>query len=187
MVGYLGRLEKLKGPQYFVEALHILAKKGISPKVFVFGSGDLERSLHEAVQRHGLAGVHFEGAVLDVPSALKKVDILVVPSEEEGFGLVVIEALFAGKVVMASDLPVFHELIQAGENGLLFRPRDSESLARALERVLSDTELRHTLREGVAQWAALHKEKFDIATKTREYESVLSVASTEASAPPVTS
>lgn len=173
VIGYLGRLEKIKGPQYFVEALRILAQKEVSPKTFIFGSGDLESSLQETAQRHGLTHVHFEGTVLDVPSALQKVDLLVVPSEEEGFGLVVTEALFAGKVVIASDLPAFHELINAGENGLLFQAKDSESLAFTLEKVLGDKELLQALQEGVAWWAETNKEKFDIATKAREYKKAL--------------
>tara|TARA_B100000745_G_scaffold285201_1_gene220318 strand:- start:1348 stop:2427 length:1080 start_codon:yes stop_codon:yes gene_type:complete len=173
VLGFLGRLEPVKGPQYFLDALVNLSQKNINPRVLVFGSGSLEPRLQQFVQEKGLTNVTFEGVAGDVPAALRVVDVLVVPSEEEGFGLVVTEALFAGKVVVASDLPAFHGLVNGGENGLLFEAGSSESLATTLEDLLTDEKLLHALQRGVDQWADANKDTFNISSKAQEYEKAL--------------
>jgi glycosyltransferase involved in cell wall biosynthesis len=75
-------------------------------------------------------------------------DALAFPSTVEGFGLVALEALAADLPVVASDLAVFREFLTDEKNALLPPPDDPVALSVALERVMTDAELRATLVEG---------------------------------------
>jgi glycosyltransferase involved in cell wall biosynthesis len=89
--------------------------------------------------------VHFLGLRRDVPDLLSAMDILVLPSHTEGFGLALVEAMAAGLPVIATSVGALPEVVTEGENGLLIPPRDAGALAGALERLLSDPALAQRL------------------------------------------
>jgi glycosyltransferase involved in cell wall biosynthesis len=121
----------------------------------VLGDGDvgLLASLREEVARRSLP-VHLAGAVADPGPWLAAADVFVLPSLWEARALVVQEAMAAGAPVVASDTGGLHDLV--GESGLLVPVGDAEALARAVDRVLTDSELRGRLssrgRESAASW-----------------------------------
>jgi len=167
VLGYLGRLETIKGPQHFLRALRHI---DTLPKIRIVGDGSLMSSLKRYSKDNMLFTIKFVGSTKDVPGELREIDVLVIPSEEEGFGLVVIEALFAGKIVIVSNIPAFRELISDGTNGLFFK--NTEDLARIITQVLNDKQLRDTLHRNIKLWANENRDKFDISTKSLMYAKV---------------
>ena len=65
--------------------------------------------------------------------------------DQEGFGLVIVEAMGCGCAVVASDLPAIHDIVQHGQTGLLARPGDAVDLAEKIMHMLQDKELRTRL------------------------------------------
>jgi len=124
MVLYVGRLSVQKGPDLLLEAVpHILMGRGDAKFVFV-GDGDLRPDLEWRAGELGVAGaVRFLGAMGpggDIINLYKSCDVVCVPSRNEPFGIVVLEAWAAGKPVVATHTgggP--RELVNHGTNGLL--------------------------------------------------------------------
>jgi len=171
VIGVIGRLEEIKGQIYLLEALKILKKKnGLNPHVLIGGEGEKRAVLEKYVFENGLLGVEFLGAIEDVPGFLSKIDILVVPSESEGFGLVVLEGMVSGKVVIASDIEVMHELIKDGHNGLLFKSKNPESLAGVLTQVLNNKEMCVRLQEGALSHIKQNEKIFNISEVAKTYQ-----------------
>jgi len=91
-----------------------------------------------AARRDVAEQVDFEGFRGDVASLLQEIDVLALPSLWEGFGLVLLEAMAAGRPVVASAVGPIPEVVVDGETGLLVPPGDSGALAEALVLVLQD-------------------------------------------------
>jgi phosphatidylinositol alpha-mannosyltransferase len=75
------------------------------------------------------------------------VDIYVAPNTGgESFGIILTEAMAAGATILASDIPAFSEVLQAGEYGSLFRSEDPSALAKELTSLLKNDEIRSALK-----------------------------------------
>jgi phosphatidylinositol alpha-mannosyltransferase len=79
---------------------------------------------------------------------MRSSDCLVYPTRYESFGLPPLEAMAAGCPVVATDIPVVNEMVQAGENGVLVRREDPSDLANGIVHVLADPALRSALVAG---------------------------------------
>lgn len=139
LAGVVGRLTEQKGHTYLLDAFAEVIRALPSACLLVVGDGELRSALERQATRLGLHGnVTFTGRREDVPRIMMALDVLVMPSLWEGFGLVLLEAMAAGKPVVASRVGAIPEIVADGETGLLVPPRDPESLARALLAVLYD-------------------------------------------------
>ena len=78
--------------------------------------------------------------------------------------------LVAHKLIVASDLPAIRELINDGENGLLFIAGDTKALAAQLQRLLSDSDLRQRISEGVSRWFIQKSTDYDIGQVVKKYQ-----------------
>jgi len=173
-LGFVGRLEPVKGVQYLLDALNLLKKKyNLIPKTILIGDGSLRHGFEHYVRSNNLSNLHFTGATTNVADALKRIDILIIPSLSEGFGLVVLEGLVAGRIVVASDLPVIRDLIINGKNGVLFTVADSQSLAAALFKVITDKLFFQQLCQGIDRWQHHEMRRFDINNIAQRYESFI--------------
>jgi glycosyltransferase involved in cell wall biosynthesis len=145
-IGFIGRLDPVKRVEDLVEAMTML-DRGTS--LHIFGDGEDRGRIEWAVRRLNLQQrVILHGAVPAVATALATLDVLVLPSEAEGFGLVLIEAMAAGVPVVATDVPGIRDVVADGVNGLLVPPNIVPALADAIRQVLSDEELRTRLVRG---------------------------------------
>jgi glycosyltransferase involved in cell wall biosynthesis len=138
-LGVIGALSPQKGHAQFFEALALMDDV---PEVWIVGAGPLEQPLREQAGRLGLSErVVWKGEV-ESPLVLPLFDVLVVPSAHgEGSSGVVKEAWASGVPVVCSDLPANLELVRDGENGLVFRNGDPQSLALQLDRLRRDPSL----------------------------------------------
>jgi glycosyltransferase involved in cell wall biosynthesis len=147
LVGVVGRLKlKRKGQEIFVAAAQQIAMKHPDVQFVLIGSVFPGNEEHE-VQLRRLAEplgdrAVFTGEVEDIKAAYSSLDIVVMPSGmPEPFGGVVIEAMAMGKPVIATGIGGTPEQVVDGETGLLVKPNDSDALAAAMNRILSDKSL----------------------------------------------
>lgn len=135
-VGFLGRLDPVKRVPDLVAAVARLPHVTLD----IFGDGPKRRAIEHAIASHGIADrVILHGVFALAADALPEIDVLVLPSEAEGFGLVLIEAMAAGVPVIGTDVPGIRDVIQHGVNGLLVPVNDPAALAAAIERIRNDT------------------------------------------------
>jgi len=161
---FLGRLEKRKGLPFLLEAFARVKRDFPDTRLVVVGGDGGLRSVCELyVERNRLPDVVFTGYVPDEakPRYFKAADIYCAPNTGgESMGMVLLEALAAGAPIVASRIEGFSEVLTDGSEGLLVPPRDSEALAAALKRLLSD----HALRKKMAQQAQKTAKRYDWAS-----------------------
>jgi glycosyltransferase involved in cell wall biosynthesis len=145
-IGFIGRLDPIKRIQDLLAALALL-KSDFS--LDIFGEGSERKRIEEVIAHMGLQSrVVMHGATADSHQALSKMDLLVLPSEAEGFGLVLIEAMAAGVPVVGTNVPGIRDVIEDGVSGLLVPPRNPRVLADTIQRVWADESLREKLVTG---------------------------------------
>lgn len=144
-VGFLGRFEPRKGVRELAAAWPAVAAAVPHAHLVIAGSGELEPEMRAALR--DAPRVHWLGFRADVPAVLKALDVLVVPSHYEGFGLVLVEAMAAGTALVATDASSIPEIVRHGEHALLVPPRDAGALAAAVIRLAGDAALRAQLVE----------------------------------------
>jgi glycosyltransferase involved in cell wall biosynthesis len=171
-VGFLGRLEPVKGLDVLIDAA---ARLGQSPTIVIAGDGPERARLRRLALERGIQDrVSFVGQVAyaDVPAFLKALDVLVLPSvtlpplHKEQFGRVLVEAMAAGVAVVGSSSGGIPEVI--GDAGLVVPEADAAGLAAALDRVLGDPGLRESLVERGRRRAASQYAWPVLAARTRE-------------------
>lgn len=147
LVGAIGRLHKVKGFPYFVEACRKLHEEEAGRYRFVLvGDGPERKALEELVQEKGLADVfHFAGFREDVATCLHALDCYVSSSLSEGLGLAVLEALASGTPVVATGVGGVLDFARHEHNCLLVEPADSLALAHAIRRLVNDRSLAERL------------------------------------------
>jgi glycosyltransferase involved in cell wall biosynthesis len=138
IVGTVARLDEQKDPLNLIRAI---AK--LRPDVFCvwIGDGSLRPSMEEEIQRHRLEGRFLLlGERSDVATLLPAFDVFAMPSLYEGLPCAIVEAMACGVPVVATAVNSVPEVVVPGRTGLLVRPRDARSLARALDYVLGHSE-----------------------------------------------
>ncbi len=138
---FVGRLTQQKGLDTLIDGLSFLKKGGCSPQLTIAGGGAQRSAYEQRVAELGLSSnVTFLGPVAhdEVYALMASSRICVVPSEDdEGLGLVLLEALACGSIVVASDIRVFQEMLSnIKEQGEIFRAGDSVELAQAIKNAL---------------------------------------------------
>jgi len=134
----VGRLSIEKGHCYLIKALPAIVEKFPKLRLLIVGDESpfdtsTKEEIFQLVATLGLMkNVVFLGERKDVPEILCVINILVSPSLLEGFGLVIAEAMAAGKPVIASKVDGIPEVVKDGVTGILVPPRDSKALANAI-------------------------------------------------------
>ena len=138
-IGTLAVLQERKGHRFLLEAVAELKVRGVKPVCLLAGTGSERKELEEMAARLGLAEeVKFLGFVADTPAFLAGVDIFVLPSLAEGLGVAALEAMAAGKAVVASRVGGLTDVITDGLTGFLVPPRDSKALSDAIAKLIAD-------------------------------------------------
>ena len=141
VVGTIGRLEERKGHADFLVATRAMLglANGLAPQALIVGDGPLRARLERQVADLGLGEtVRFTGAVADVRTALAAMDVFVLPSRAEGMSNALLEAMAAGRPVVATAVGGTLEAVDAERTGILVPPGDPAALAGAAVGLLAD-------------------------------------------------
>lgn len=134
IIGTVGRLVFQKGHQYLLEAISKLKVRIPHLKLLIVGDGRLREELKDYAKTLNISqDVIFLGNRRDIPEILSAIDIFVFPSIWEGFGMALIEAMAAGKPIIATDIPPIREIVNSEKVGLLVPPRNSNAIADSIE------------------------------------------------------
>jgi glycosyltransferase involved in cell wall biosynthesis len=137
VLGALGRLQTEKGFDVLLRAVAEL--RGGEARLLLGGEGLLEKELPRLAAELGVSQqVEFRGFVTDVPAFMAETGVFVLSSRSEGLGLVIVEAMAAGRPVVATRVGGVPEVVVDGETGLLVEPENPGALAAAVRRLLAD-------------------------------------------------
>lgn len=149
IIGIVGQIGERKGHKYLLETLSALVHSYPQVRLWIVGKEPEHSQEHytEQLQQY-IKEVHLEpyiqwwGFRTDIPDILSQLDILVLPSLQEPFGKIVIEAMAMEKPVVATMVGGVPEIVVDGKTGLLVPPQNAGALRQALERLLLDREKR---------------------------------------------
>ena len=145
LIGSICVLRPQKAVHTFLEAVAIL-RRTTPLQALVVGDGPERGRLEALAADLGIAeATIFTGRRDDVPDVLAALDVVVSSSVFEGSPLALIEAMAAGKAIVATRVGGVPDLIEDGQHGLLVEPSDPASLATAIESLLADPDLRREL------------------------------------------
>ena len=153
VVGFVGVFRPEKGVEYFLEMAALLKARMPDVRFLAVGGESAVEDVGWLSKMKAYAaelGVHdrvrFTGSREDIPDIMASLDVLVVPSLNEGFGRVIVEAGAAGVPVVGADAAGIPEVIEPGVTGVLVPPRDAPAMADAVERILGDARWRAAVR-----------------------------------------
>ncbi|MBM4065248.1 MAG: glycosyltransferase family 4 protein [Planctomycetes bacterium] len=137
-----GRLVPVKGQTYLISALAQVITEIPNIRLVLLGDGELRGELSGQVKTLGLEKqVLFPGMRSDVPEIISCGDLFVLPSVNEGFGVVLLEAMAMGCPIVATNVGGVPEVVLDGETGILVPPGDPVELAGGIIQLLKDTSL----------------------------------------------
>jgi glycosyltransferase involved in cell wall biosynthesis len=147
-IGFIGRLDPIKRIPDLLQALSYLP----AHHLHIYGEGPERASIESTISSLDLTPrVTLHGQIPTPQPALANIDLLVLPSDAEGFGLVLIEAMAARIPVVTTNAPGIRDVIRPNETGLLVPPRNPQALARAIQELTTNPSLREALITNAAE------------------------------------
>jgi glycosyltransferase involved in cell wall biosynthesis len=139
-----------KGHRFLLRGIARLQEQGLGCTLLLAGDGPERAALEHQSERLGI-DVRFLGARMDVPALLARADVFVLASLHEGMSNAVMEAMAAGRAVVATDVGGTGELLRG--RGVLVPPADPDALADGLRRVLTDPQFAQYLGGRAREWS----------------------------------
>jgi len=170
VVGTIASLTPHKGHKYLLEAAVKVLDTFPNSKFLIVGEGALRKELEQKVYNLNItSNIIFTGRRKEVANLLSIMDVVVLPScIREGMPMSIIEAMAAGKPVVATNIGGIPEVVKDRETGLLVEPKSSSSLASAITRLLRDKEYATSLGETGKK----HAEKFSSSIMAEKIEEI---------------
>lgn len=169
VIGAVGRVyDKVKRFSDLIQAIKIL--NNIKIKLLLIGNGpDLEMLKEMAIRLNIQDQIHFLGHQANPNLYYELMDVFCIPSMQEGFGLVAVEAMFHGIPVIASDVGGLRSIVINEETGFLIPPKSPDILVQKIQILIQNPENRKTFGERGKQHALLN---FTAKKYSRELESM---------------
>lgn len=170
LLGTVSRLTEEKGHTYLLDALAKLRKAGKDIYLIVAGEGPLESQLKARSVELGLGkNVIFAGFRDDVSDIISALDIFLMPSLSEGLPMAVLEAMAAGKQVIATNVGGIPSIIRDRQTGIFIKPKDDSSIVEAVTGLLED---RRLFGEIAANAEKFIRENYSLDIMAGQYEKV---------------
>src|SRR4030066_188623 len=157
VVGTVGRLTLQKGQKYLIDAVSALKEKIPQILLLIIGDGPMRGELENHIRALGVdKNTILLGTRRDIPQLLSAMDIFVLPSIWEGLGTALIEAMAAGKAIIASDIPPIREIINTEKIGILVPARNSSAITSSIDLLLNNKALAQTFGRDAKERALSH-------------------------------
>lgn len=170
VIGIVSRLSEIKGHLYLIRAMRYILEKIPSAQLIIIGEGRMKKALLKLIQDLNMGrNVFLIPSLSDKYLMFSLIDVFVLPSLEEGLGLVILEAMAGGIPVVASEVGGIPEIIKNGENGLLVLPRDEKGLAEAIIKILENSTFRDRIVINAKHTIESKFSLRDMVKKTEEF------------------
>ncbi|MDL2362845.1 MAG: glycosyltransferase family 4 protein [Patescibacteria group bacterium] len=166
---YIGRLERRKGVKYLLQAFQVLAQDNPDCSLIIAGDGPDREKLELLAEDLQLTNVTFLGFISDdlKHELLAKADIFCSPAVfGESFGIVLLEAMATGTVVVAGNNSGYIDVMQEVGTVSIVNPKDAQEFARRLDMLLHEK----ALREVWQKWAKKYVQQFSYERVVKQYE-----------------
>jgi glycosyltransferase involved in cell wall biosynthesis len=174
VIGCVGRLVPIKGHCHLLDAAPGILARCPEARFVLVGDGELRPTLEAQARMLGVADrVVFTGFREDVPALLAGMDIVALPSLNEGMGRVLVMAMALGKPVVATRVGGVPELLQEGAAGTLVPPGDPGALGEAVRELLRDPTRATALGEAGRRRAARYGATAMVEALTQLYREVV--------------
>ena len=177
ILGFVGRIDPKKCQHTLIEAAHILIQQGYDIEILLVGDKSKNehdryvKKIEEMITEYNLMKkIHLREHFKEIETAYKAIDIFILTSSAETFGMVTIEAMASGLPVIATNSGGTPEIIEDNKTGLLFEPENPTDLVEKLKLLLNSNEI----KENLAQ--AAHKDalaKYSYKTQVSHLSSIL--------------
>ena len=178
-LGFIKHLKPKYGPDYLLKAMAIVANRFDSVSLVMVGGGEMDSYLRRLASELKIErNVRFVGYVpyCEVPEILAGLDIFVMPSISEAFGVAAIEAQAMRVPVVASNIGGVPEAVVDGVTGILVEPKDVAGMADAISKLIKDDELRRKYGENGRRFVL---ENYDINRNVLVLERLYTSMTTE--------
>lgn len=176
---FVGRLVKKKGLKYLINALPFILERHGATRLDIVGDGIERKNCEEQVKKLGLSEhVCFHGALRQelLPAFYNNADIVVFPSiiaddgDQEGFGLVLVEAMGCGCAVVITDLPAMQDIVIDGKTGFVVPQKTVSPLAEKIIFLLKNDAVREKLGYNARKYV---EGKFDWEIIVQQYDNLI--------------
>jgi glycosyltransferase involved in cell wall biosynthesis len=170
IIGCVARLSPEKGHTVLLRAFRKVISRHPQARLALIGEGEERERLQQLTTKLNIGDcVRFLGLRVDVPEVLATCDLFTLPSIQEGFPMVILEALAAGKAVIASEVGAIPNVIRHGATGLLVPPGDADALAHALCLLIEDEGMRRRLGHSGREFV---REAYDFERTVGRYDNL---------------
>lgn len=167
LVGFVGRLVPDKGGEILLRAAQLVLRVRPNTKFVLVGDGPCRQEWGSLASRLGIQDrIVFAGVREDMPGVYASFQLVVLPSLCEAMPMCVLEAMAAGKQVIATRVGAIPKLVDPGQTGTLVEPGDVEGMSAAILRILEDPEEAHRMGQN---GQARAKEHFSADSMARRY------------------
>lgn len=172
IIGAVGRLAKVKGHIYLVEAMPSILEVIPDCKLFIAGDGPLKEDLETLIDKLGITNhVKLFGYVKEIWAFLEMIDLFAMPSLSEGLPLSLLEAVASGKLILASGVGGIPEVVHSLDFGRLVPPAHAPSIAKAVRDIFCD---RNRMQKASSVYRKLILDRFSSTEMAKHYLSVYS-------------
>jgi len=154
VIGTVGNIRHIKGTDIFIGSIPGIVKKFDNVYFLIVGKYEQAdiyyQQLKQQIEKNNISDrVIFTGKRIDIPELLQIMDVVVFPSRSEGFSNAIIEAMAAGKPVIATDVGGNKEVINSGKDGIITPDCNLTMIESAIKLLLSDEDMNKHIRENV--------------------------------------